>query len=313
MHGTFFQKAVNKCRLFSIKIGRFFVIRFYLFPKMRKLLQKDGSVIFFDAGNTIGDPLQLFSVASVYHRLHPLAPVYLVMPLKKERIIHFYSSIGTNIFYPNKYTKFFISGARCIVRFEYSSEYVNRFFSDIWFLKTPIPVDCDAIDFLAIKRLHFDSDWIPNLPQPPKCSFPLSDDKKRGLVIINKNSELANSSIVASLSIAAHYCEQQGFKVLCNVSGTEKPIEGIEPLSCSLPELYWLSKESAALIISVRSGLLDFLVSAGCPIISVDSNPPVYDKIMPLSMWKTKTKVWSISYPELSAEFIGECLKSLKR
>lgn len=308
---TIVKKICRKSKQILLKVGRYFPLFFYLFPMVRKLLRQKHVVIFFDAGDTIGDPLQLFSVASVFHRSSPSALLFIILPQKKERILRFFAPIGTPIFYKNGLTKFFMCGANLIINFEYSPKRINRFFSDIWFLKTPIVNDANAIDFLAIRRLHLPVSWIPELPKPPRLLPPFCSKKGRGIVLINKNSGLSNEQIIDSISLAAEYCKSQGFTVVCNVSGSEKTIAGLQPISCSLSELYWFAKEKAALFISVRSGLLDFLISAGCPIISIDSNPPVYSQTMPLSMWKTATRYWSIPYTELTSGFLQDRFKEL--
>jgi len=65
--------------------------------------------------------------------------------------------------------------------------------------------------------------------------------------------------------------KQEGYRVLTNVVGEQKVIKGSERLSCSLEELRAFA-ENAAAIVSVRSGILDYIIDTGIPMFVLFEN-----------------------------------------
>lgn len=61
----------------------------------------------------------------------------------------------------------------------------------------------------------------------------------------------------------ASILRKKGYDVYTNVVGDQQSVEGTRPLDCPIFELYNICNE-IPLFISIRSGIIDFCVSAKC-------------------------------------------------
>ena len=83
---------------------------------------------------------------------------------------------------------------------------------------------------------------------------------KDKVVIINPYSTTMR---YVTMTLYEKLCDiliSHGYKVYTNIVGDQKPVEGSEPLQCSIEELYSIAC-NIPLIVSVRSGILDLLVN----------------------------------------------------
>ncbi len=100
-----------------------------------------------------------------------------------------------------------------------------------------------------------------NLPKSNISAIKNFETGKERICIVNPYS----SSMIFSGRLYKKICEmlkRKGFLVYTNVCGSQKAIEGTNPLHCSLEELYSIACD-IPLIVSVRSGILDFLIPSG--------------------------------------------------
>lgn len=99
------------------------------------------------------------------------------------------------------------------------------------------------------------------LKQAPVTVIENFEEIKHKIVIINPYSNYLSDP---NLLIYENLCDElskKGFIVFTNVIKDQKPLKGSTPLNCSLQELYSIAC-SIPLIVSVRSGILDLLVTS---------------------------------------------------
>jgi len=97
-----------------------------------------------------------------------------------------------------------------------------------------------------------------NLPRVEVGSIPNFGQIKNKVCVINSFSY----SMEASASLYEIICNkllERDFIVYTNVVGNQKEIKGSKPLACSIDELYSIACD-IPLVVSVRSGILDFLI-----------------------------------------------------
>jgi hypothetical protein len=118
-------------------------------------------------------------------------------------------------------------------------------------------------------------------------SFGISDPHQT--ILLNASSFSTQSeSVKKTLEACARSLSNQGFHVFMNVVGDESPLPFTQPLRCSFEEFYLISLQTKCLI-SLRSGLLDFVASSFCPIVCLYDEKPEHRFLytdMPLSMWQ---------------------------
>ena len=112
----------------------------------------------------------------------------------------------------------------------------------------------------------------PIIKDYPICSISKLDEIKENnkVCIINPYS---NSMSCDSLyfEIIVDYLNKKGMTVYCNLVQGQKPIKGSIPLYCPIEELYSICKK-IPLFISLRSGILDYLISTGIDMFVVYTN-----------------------------------------
>lgn len=129
----------------------------------------------------------------------------------------------------------------------------------------------------------------------PKCEItykiPINFNDK--FVIINPFSNSMNISASLFEELAAKLMEY-GYKVYSNVTKDQSEIKGTYRLDVTLEELLFISKYAKA-IISIRSGILDYIVSEATKIIAIYNDLQFYF-IYTLKAWNTKCKIFEHRY-----------------
>lgn len=87
------------------------------------------------------------------------------------------------------------------------------------------------------------------------------DKNKKRICILNPYSTSMNFSIGLYENICQNLLNR-GYIVYTNIVGSQQEIKGSKPLQCSIYELYNIARK-IPLIISIRSGILDFIISSG--------------------------------------------------
>lgn len=96
------------------------------------------------------------------------------------------------------------------------------------------------------------------IPEQTITSIKNFDQEYKKICIINPYSNSMNNSVCV-YEMIADVLRKKGYVVYTNVVGNQKPVKGTLPLFCSVYELYSIASK-IPLIVSVRSGILDFLI-----------------------------------------------------
>ena len=118
-----------------------------------------------------------------------------------------------------------------------------------------------------------------DLPDNHNIVFPMVSEKviaiqnfyqiSHKIIILNpywsSGEECICQSLFERLSV---YLKKEGFIVYTNIIKEQKVINGTLPLRCSYVEFYEIAR-NIPLVVSVRSGILDLIISAGCSICAI--------------------------------------------
>lgn len=137
------------------------------------------------------------------------------------------------------------------------------------------------------------------------------ESQKDRIVIINPYSNSLGKPTKALYEAICEFLIEKGFTVYTNVIGTQKPIYGSKELRCSMEELYSISCEIPAFI-SIRSGILDYLVSSGINMFVLYDNCTLrIKKMYSLTNWRCSGEIYEL-YPEDTEKEIDEIMEKLR-
>ena len=120
-------------------------------------------------------------------------------------------------------------------------------------------------------------------------------DSKKNYIILNPYS---NSMDIDNdfFAVLAAELLQRGYVVYTNVFGEQQEIKNTLRLECSIDELYQYAKE-AYCVISIRSGILDYIVSnTKCMFVLYDDLK--FYNLYSLNQWKTSCNIFEYRYRE---------------
>lgn len=139
------------------------------------------------------------------------------------------------------------------------------------------------------------NDWRPSYPHVKTESF--INILSKPYIILNpfSNSNSVPAKIFEEIS---QRLQEKGYTVYTNLASKQKEIPGTLPLNVSIDELYLLSGE-AECIISIRSGILDYIISNTKRIVSVynDSFAYITPSFYSLEKWETGCEIFNHIYP----------------
>ena len=115
------------------------------------------------------------------------------------------------------------------------------------------------------------------------------------VIIINPYSNSMSNLDHSLFEAIAEELTKNGYIVYTNVVGSQLPIKGTMPLNCSVFELYNICNK-IPLVISIRSGIVDFLISCHCKFFVVyfgenNTNTQNFFNIFKLNAWNKGTVV----------------------
>jgi hypothetical protein len=312
---------------FAKHLGHFYVTHSFSKRIKRLLAKNPQAVLFIDGVSTLGDASLFLASIGDYAKSHPDRKIQIMTSKSHYRLCHY--------FCPNlKITKK-ANLWRYLLRLDFDAffpieyfELPGRVFSDLYGMIKPsfgnsafvkwrderVPFETATMDYYARFRLGLPNSWTPLYP----CLNGVCPSLKAQKILAdNKPFILFNS--VSRTGPKTHQFLQQvapiithlltlGFRLYTNTPKNEAPISGTQSLSCSIEDLFFLSKK-ASLFISVRSGILDFIVSSGCPIISL-LNSNSQNIHYPLSSWKTKDRIDEITVDKLTVDYVNDLLRS---
>lgn len=114
-------------------------------------------------------------------------------------------------------------------------------------------------------------------------------------IIINPYSGSSNISIDIFSKLGV-LLNKMGYTVYCNLAPNQEPIKNTIPLSISIDELFNIAKD-ATCIISIRSGILDYIIS-NCKKMYVLYENNGYFNFFSLKSWQTNCKLYEHIYQE---------------
>lgn len=121
---------------------------------------------------------------------------------------------------------------------------------------------------LSFQRKLFNLNRRPIITQPSVtfksnfCEHFESIDYRKMVIINPFSTSLNNAKDFKFFNNASRLLAGLGFDVYTNTFGKEKPLPKTKPLDCTLEELYYITTK-IPLIISIRSGILDFIINTG--------------------------------------------------
>lgn len=253
------------------------------------MTSEPGHMVFVSLYLAVGDNVLLLSLLDQYARENPAAVIDIFLFAKNlERYKTLYPVLNKVRIHIQKesITSWVYRWERQWVQFE--SAHHDLVFSNHW----DIQDHSDTVIGLAKKHLGLSKDPLdgPAIAKPSSfshSSFGISDP--RHTILLNASSFSTQSeSVKKTLEVCARSLSDQGFHVFMNVVGDESPLPFTQPLRCSFEEFYLISLQTKCLI-SLRSGLLDFVASSSCPIVCLYDEKPEHRFLytdMPLSMWQ---------------------------
>lgn len=241
------------------KICSFFV---YSILKVKK--KDDEIFLIFD--NVLGDMLFALSFLDALSEAHPGKRISVVGSRKFESIMLTYPQISRRILYPQSGLGYRM--IRCMLSDVRSQEHGLE--EGIY---NTIPwkyLRMRHLDYYGIrKRLAREIYRIPEdgvityAGHTPEKVSAIADfeHNKRMTAVINPYSKSAGFTE----KLYEHFAKRlqaEGFIVYTNVVGDQMPIPGTRPLRCSIEQLYCIVRQ-IPIFVSVRSGIVDYLMSSG--------------------------------------------------
>lgn len=135
----------------------------------------------------------------------------------------------------------------------------------------------------------------PVVPDIDIGRFSFSDINKT--VIINPYSNSLSVEKTDLFEKIAMLLNNKGYSVYTNTVGNQKAVEGTQRLECTLSELYNISGQCAAFI-SIRSGILDFMIGNGGRYISIYDTAwnNKFMEAYSLKGWNTESSVYEFLF-----------------
>ena len=197
-----------------------------------------------------------------------------IVALSKSYIWNIRSAYLYNSFYEKKISKMIEKGVLCIV--------------DVKYYQKKQCAECDAVDIIKKNAFHLDSKTNPKL-HIIKNSIGKVGNASSPFIIVNPYSGSMKIQTGVFEAIVKDFLKS-GYKVYCNVAGDQVPLRDTIELRCSVQELYDLAGD-AEYIISVRSGILDYILANCRRIIAVYDKQEFY-RLYSLKTWKSECKIW---------------------
>ena len=214
----------------------------------------------------IGDACYALSFLDVLREEHPSDTITVVSSEKNKDLISSYKSIDNCVFL--KYNTFKYRLFRCVLSDQYCQRMGSKdgiYCTVPWHIQSFRNNDGDGVRKLLARDIYkttnLEKITFHSLINHRVVSIDRFEAIKNRVVVINQYS----TSTVHSDSLFEFFAEKlrsRGYIVYSNVVNDQKPIAGTQELRCELPELYQIAKE-IPLIVSIRSGVVDYLINTG--------------------------------------------------
>jgi len=150
-----------------------------------------------------------------------------------------------------------------------------------------------------------------NFDEKAKISYPVipdvSLDKYRNMdfnktIIINPYSNFLENHTCSIFETITDTLLSNGYDVYTNVIKEQKVLKGTKRLDCPLEDLYTLSKK-VKLVISLRSGIVDFMINSGGRFVVIYPDKTQWDRIFrqayTLEAWQANSECYEYSQTEI--------------
>ena len=311
--------GVNRQERIAMKIGRFLnairsmdFLKFYTPAFIKEpykyligkgalddfILEKKDNEICLVLSDSVGDNVYGLAYLDALHEFYPQKKILVIGYERYRTLLESYPQIDRLILIPDKTNQ----GERLKGLITHP-KLVERAFSQGMIITTPYwhkrLRDAQNLDCLY----QFRND-ILSLPGEPDITYHRItkgtvssihdfDKIKDKVVIINPYSK----STPRTMQLYEFFCRaliERNYYVFTNVIGNQKSVRGSEPLRCSIYELYSIAYD-IPLVVSVRSGILDFLVTSNVNMFAVyeihNAVTEYHSKAYSLNSWKCGGKI----------------------
>lgn len=261
---------------------------------LKKLQSERPHSAFFITSYALGDVVYAMAYLSAWRTRNPGRKVILVADPNKKCLIETYSDYDEVIYYARDTQM----GSRVLVHLNGSKFY--SFLGRKQGIYNTIP---DQIygrrtgqDNLTLMRTYLElPDDAPIVyPHPPKMRVTAIADfeaNKGRIAVLNAYS--GGKTVCGCeedlLHSMAEVLKMRGYLVFSNIIGEQRALEGTVPLRCDLLEMYTIADE-IPLIVSVRSGIMDWLISTNSKkfVIYSDRYSDNFTRLFALPAWGTR-------------------------
>jgi hypothetical protein len=297
------------------KLLKFFIRKILLvfyYPKWLLLKSKiirlsKTKIVIFGLIGGIGDVCLSLSTLKELKKLNQNKEIIVLAPLHRKEIVSFYSNHAKIVYYSDKNNQIIKLQKNQVILF-LKKNYPNIFFTYTAWLHEPFDMKQNVIN--EIWEYGFNIRYIKQeltFPSIDKhSSNKLLESNLFNSIIINKETTsaiLENGEIFWNL--LTNHLREKGYRVLINSSRNFIDNTGLEFFKCSLSDLYKISSKSLA-VISIRSGLLDFLISSNVALINIMPSNNLFKKYFQLNQWKSNDKLLSINFDSFHLDIIKE-------
>lgn len=156
----------------------------------------------------------------------------------------------------------------------------------------------DRIGSLVYKIDHPTIQYHKVLPVEVK-SIPNFEKVYQRIIVLNpySNTEHFNKSDYPHLEKLVSYLKSEGYIVYTNVVQDLPPVKGSSPLRCGIEEFWTISKK-IPLVISIRSGILDYIITSGANIFALYSEQITRSSIFSLLQWQCSGKIEEMNFED---------------
>ena len=186
---------------------------------------------------------------------------YVICNNHKELVINCYPRINIKdvFFYEKK------SILNDLVLYCNFHSYINRIYGKYNILATTPYAYYKSTDYITESYLNYlrgvfnlDKNALPTRPYHKYKESMI----KGKIAILNPYSNSMEVDNIEYWQTLVNYLNLNGYTVYTNVINKQRVIEGSLPLNCSIFDLYSIVNENNALVVSIRSGIIDFLIDS---------------------------------------------------
>ncbi len=276
----------------------------YVLREIDRLRPPDTAVIF--TGEYIGDSLYMLAYAEEYAKANPDKKLLIATrPFVARNILPGYRGYSVvEVLSRRRYR--LLAGLGCNPRYREMARRRAVFF--LPFMDEPatgyptlLGKLCHETFCLRDAQIHYHA----NTPPPQQL---LATENFDRTVVLNpySNSTHYPAEKRRVLENLAAKLRELGYTVYTNTVKDQLPVRGTRELRCSLAQMYDLAGR-IPLVISVRSGLLDYLVPSGANIYAIYFKNGITPALFNLAAWGCSGKIREVTDEEFFAdgEFTG--------